>query len=167
MPAQKAFCGAAFDLHDFPGEQPLRALGLEHGLDRIEVAAVGLHHRLPEANALGGGAKNAPALHFRAAPRRLAGRRDRTELGADFPARPLHPFPIGRTGDDDLVAAGVDRGERCRGEIADRKTRHLRFGIGAAHGVRIDHQHPEMGGGHQRLIAVVAADFERHDGAKL
>jgi hypothetical protein len=52
-------------------------------------------------------------------------------------------------------------------QIADRDTRHLRLGIGAAHRVGIDHREVEMGRCHQWLDAVAAADLERHDGAEL
>ena len=105
-------------------------------------------------------------LDLAAGARRLAGRGDRAHFDADLAADPLHPSPARHLGYDRLDAARVIEHARIRAQIADCHTRHLRFGVGAAHCVGVDHRQAEMGGRHQGLDAVAAADFERHDRAE-
>ena len=67
---------------------------------------------------------------------------------------------------DWLMTTSLPRGSidvsGARRKIADRKTRHLRLGIGPAHGIGIDHRNAEMRRRQQRLHAVAAADLDRH-----
>jgi hypothetical protein len=79
---------------------------------------------------------------------------------------PLHPLPARHLGHDRLDAARVIEHAGIRAQVTDRDTRHLRFGVGAAHRIGIDHRETEMGRRHQWLDAIAATDFERHDRAK-
>ena len=99
--------------------------------------------------------------------RGLAGRGDRAELDADLAADPLHPLPARHLLHDDFVAAHVAQAQRVHRQIADRKARHLRLGVGPPHGVGVHHRDPDLRRYQQRLQTVAPADLQGHHGAEL
>ena len=117
-------------------------------------------------NRLGGSAVDAPFLYFGARARRLAGRRNRSVLGADFAADSLHPFPSRHLFDHRFKAAYIDRRQWIGHKVAHRNGGHLRLRVSASHHVGINNWAPEMGGSHQGLDRIPTADLERHDAAE-
>src|SRR6516165_7310557 len=157
---------AAGDVDDLAAEEEFPLALIQDCRDRVIVSPLCFTHATADANRLSYRKMDAPILDLAAGARRLAGRGDRAELDADLTANPLHPLPARDLGHDRLDAARVIEHTWIGSEIADRNAGHLRFGIGAAHSIRVDDREPKMGSRHQRLDAVATADLERHQGAK-
>src|SRR5580704_6380867 len=164
--AQKPLRGAAGDVDDLAAEDELAAPFVEDRVHWVLVMPLRLSHAAAETDRFRHSEMNAPILDLAPGARRLAGRGDRAELDADLAADPLHPLPARHLGHHRLDAARIVEHTRIGAKIADRDAGHLRFGIGAAHRIRVDHRKAEVGRRHQRLDAVAAADLERHHRAE-
>src|SRR6266702_605325 len=164
--AQKAFRGPAGNIHHLADEEPLAAFAFEQCCDRIGMQAVGFAHQPADPDRGGGREVNAPILHLPAGAGCLAGRGDRAHFDADLAAGSLHPFPARYFGDDRLDAARIVQRAGVGLQPADRHRGHLRLGKGASHAIGIDDGYIEVGGSHQRLRTVAAADLDRHHGAE-
>ncbi len=105
---------------------------------------------------------------FTSAPVRgaFAGGGDGAEFDAHLARQPLHPLPGWHARHDALDAARIHHGKRPGPQVAHREGRHLRFRIGAAHAVGVHHRQAKMGGSHQRLDGIVAADLQAHHRAE-
>ena len=137
-----------------PVNRRLPRSACEDRLDRIVVAPVGFIDGLPEAGSPWWWCAECPS----ASPRRRCAAPCRSRRSNRTRCRPCgcrapSSSSSRRADDDHLVAARIDRGQRRRREIADRKRRHLRLGIGPAHGVGVDHRNAQMRRRHQRLHA--------------
>ena len=167
LASQEALGRTALNVGDLAAEDLLAVLQFQHRGDRVAMRLSCLQHGLAQADSLGRRVMDPPFFDFLAASRRLAGRCDRADFHADLAADALHPFPARYFLHDDFVATHVVQAQRVHRQIANRKTRHLRLGVGTAHGIGIHHRDAHLRGHQQRLQAVTTADLHAHHGAEL